>query len=318
MSFSRLGLEGYGVTDFDSDESESGVSVSQRVDPRFAIIAFPNLIDTASLSGGNWLSSLPVTNLQTRILQEVATSASVDPDDTQFTLNFERLRNVRAFAFANHNLSLSAQFRVTASLEADFDPLSYDSGWLDVWPIIYPYGSLAWEDESWWTGKYTEEEIAGSTWTRSIVLDENVLAQYWRVEFDDQSNAAGKVSIGRPFISSVWQPVRNMGTGTASLGMESRSIVSEALSGAEYFDRFQAPRIAQFTLPWMDTDEAMSRALEIMRRADIHGEILYIWDPTDTRHAIRRQFIGRLRKLSQIEYVEYELHSVAWEIKELL
>ena len=68
----------------------------------------------------------------------------------------------------------------------------------------------------------------------------------------------------------------------------------------------------------MNEVESMGRAFELARQAGVDQEVLYIWDPTDTVNALRRQFLGRLRTLSPIELPVWNLYSQAFEIKERL
>jgi hypothetical protein len=71
----------------------------------------------------------------------------------------------------------------------------------------------------------------------------------------------------------------------------------------------------------MTEDEAMSKAFEIQRLSGIDKEVVFMWNPTDTRHAIRRQYLGRLRKLEALEFPQayvdgQQAVQTAWEVKE--
>jgi hypothetical protein len=192
-----------------------------------------------------------------------------------------------------------------------------DSGWQDVWTVVYPSESLEWEDDNWWTGQYTSEEIEGYTTALIHLLESNIRARYWRVELDDTSNPDGYVEIGRLFIGSTWQPFKNMSYG-ASNAWETKTDVQEAIGGAEYFQRRTPFRIARFALNWMSENEGMANAFELQRRAGIDQEVLWIHDPDDTVHALRRRFLGRLRQLSAIEHPYPNTQSTGFEIKEVL
>jgi hypothetical protein len=199
----------------------------------------------------------------------------------------------------------------------DWYPYDYDSGWVDAWPIVYPYGALEWEDDNWWSRQYSDEERTGYTAGRTHVLPADVLAQYWRVDIADPLNPAGFVQLGRVFIGPAWQPSNNMSRG-ASLSWETGTEVQEAYSGAEFFGVKTPYRVARFSLDWLTESEGLSQAFELHRRAGIDKEVLFIFDPTDTIHALRRQFLGRLRQLSPIEFPYATVTKNAFEIKENL
>ena len=215
------------------------------------------------------------------------------------------------------DVSASPQGTLPAGYMDALQPATYDSDWLDVWPTVYPFGTLEWGDENWWSGKYTVDETEGYIAELAHILPADRYERWWRIEFDDQTNADGYIEIGRLFVGRVWQPKINMIYG-ASIGWETTTEARAAISGAEYFSDGINYRVQKFTLAHMDQDEAFSQAFELQRRAGISGEILWIHDPTDTVHALRRRFLARLRQLSPIEYPYPLTNSTAFELKELL
>lgn len=265
-----------------------------------AILAYGNRVDSATLSGGSWLATLPLTNLQDRRLGLVARSESTETADTQFDLDFGSTRLFRVIALVNHNLSLTAQYRIRLSNSADFSSSVADSGWTDVWPAVYPFGTEPWGSPRLWTGKPSAEDIEGYVAPIVYILPRTMNGQYIRVEIDDQDNDADYVQLGRAFAADGWQPEFNMAYG-ASLGYRNRTETQEALSGAKSFNVRTSPRITKIDLQIMGEDEAMARTFEIQRGVGISGEILFIWDPDDTVHALRRQYLATLTELSMIE-----------------
>jgi hypothetical protein len=285
------------------------------------MMGFPNRADKASLSGGSWMAGLPRANLQDRVIGRVARTANAALASTQFNMDMGPAGKARALSMRKHNMSLAAKYRLRATSDpanTEFSlPDSYDSGWQDVWPTVYPFGTLEWGDENWWSGKYTVDETEGYIAELVHILPADRYERWWRIEFDDQGNADGYIEIGRLFIGPVWQPNINMEYG-ASIGWETTTEARQAISGAEYFSDGINFRVQRFTLGCMDQDEAFSQAFELQRRAGISGEILWIHDPDDTVHALRRRYLARMRQLSAIDYPYYGANSTAFELKELL
>lgn len=281
------------------------------------IIAFPNLADEATLSGGTWSTGLPLANLQNRLLSRVARTANALAASTQFDTALVKDRPVRVLVLVGHNLSLAATYRIRGATTADFAAPVYDSGWLEAWPAVYDTLSLEWEDDRWWDGRLTGEDLAGYIRNLICVLPVAAIARYWRIEMSDTTNAAGYIEIGRLFVSGQWQPVINMSYGMG-LGYESNSLVEESIGGTEYFDKRKNNRVLKFGLDWLNHEDAHSRALEIQRQADIHGEIFVIPDADDSAHLLRRSFLGRLKTLSPIENPYYSTYKTAFEIKEII
>jgi hypothetical protein len=270
------------------------------------------------------LTSATTTKVGGYIGVSVSLGADVDftlriglPQMEQGAFATSPIKTTGAAVTRSADISVSPQGTLPAGYMDDLQPATYDSDWQDVWPTVYPFGTLEWGDENWWSGKYTTEEAEGYIAELVHILPADRYERWWRIEFDDQTNAAGFIEIGRLFIGPVWQPKINMEYG-ASIGWETTTEARQAISGAEYFSDGINFRVQRFTLGHMDQDEAFSQAFELQRRAGISGEILWIHDPDDTVHALRRRYLARMRQLSAIDYPYFGANSTAFELKELL
>lgn len=285
------------------------------------MLAWPNRADGAGLDQGAWVPSLPLGNMQNPVLGIRARSVDALPASTQFRANLGTPRAARVVTLGNHNMSLPARYRLRAASEPAFATPIYDSGWLPVNPGPVDWSDpdtwLDWEEDDFWAGGISVDDVSGYRATLVHVLPAPVRAQYWWVELDDSSNDAGHVEIGRLFVGPAWQPVHNVSYG-AGLGWVSRTDVAEAASGGEYFERRQAYRVFTGELAWMDTAEAMSRGFEFQRRLDLSGQFVFVYDGADALHKRRRAFLARLRQLTAIEHPYYDTHRMPVEIKEII
>ncbi len=279
------------------------------------LIGFPNRIDTSSLSGGSYAASLPITNLQNRIIGKVARTSDALLTSSIINIDLVSDKTVKVISVANHNLSLSALYRIRGSDVSDFSTNLVDTGWVVVWPAIYPSDTLDWEDSTYFTGQPTEDDLTGYTTNLIVVLDENTRARYWRIEFDDTTNSAGYIQYGRIFIGPVWEPLRGPEAGL-QMGWETATTLQTALSGTQYFQRRTPSRYVRFSLDTLTVDESLAKAFEMDRLAGIDLEVLWIQDSTDTTHALRRRWLGTLRNLSPIESPYSTYNKKAYEIKE--
>lgn len=287
------------------------------------LLAYGNRVSLGVLSGGGAVATMPLINLQDRQLGVKWRTPDLSPDSSKFYFSMPPKNLVKVAALANHSLSLDAQHRLRYSYtDATLNTFDYDTGWIDVWPAVYTTYELEFEEDNWWSGKYLEEDLVGYTHTLSVILPDAARPLYWRWEFSDMNNADGFVEAGRLFFAKAWQPIFNANFG-ATLGWQTGTDVQEAISGAEFFDVKTPFRVAQFKLDVMTEDEGLTGPFEIMRKMGVDGEILFMWDPTDTIHATRRQFLGRLRTLSPLEFPEGFINgafrtSVPMEVKELV
>jgi hypothetical protein len=256
------------------------------------MLGFPNIIESAALSSGSWQSTLPLNNLKDRVQAKVARSTDTALNSAKFVADFGSNKTVRALAIANHNFSTAAKVLIKGIVPGEE---LFNSGWIDVWPTGYVYTDYK--------------------WLFSFILPNDVDAQYWSVEIDDTTNPDGHIQFGRVFIGPAWQPEFNMSFGNG-VTWENSTDVQTTLGGVEYFNEKESLRVVNFSIDYLSEDEAMEGVFEIGRRAGVSKEVLYIYDADDTTHALRRRFIGRLRKLNPIEHPNIAQHTAAFEIKE--
>ena len=280
------------------------------------LLGYSNRIDSAILSGGAWSAGLPVTNLQTRILGQIARTADATNTSSVINIDFGVARNIQIASLVNHNISLFGRVVFSASSD-NFATTSYTSGEIEVWPAVYSSDDLEWEDESWWTGTYTAEDTEGYTTNITHIIPLLAYYRYWRISILDDTNPDGFIQLGRVFLGSAWQPTRDAEVGLG-LGWETLTTVQKALSGTKYFQHRSPYRVTKFTLNVIDLDEAMNKALEIDKLMVIDGEVMFVQDTNDTIHAMRRRYLGTMRELNLIEFPYVGLGKKAYTIEEII
>ncbi|MEW9586239.1 hypothetical protein [Paraburkholderia sp. DGU8] len=277
------------------------------------LLAYPNLTDGATLSGGSWQA--PLTNLQDRRLARVARTTDCTTPNTQFAIDLGKDRKLQVVSLVSHNMSTQGQWRVLTGDDPTFVTNKYDSGWQVAWPVVYPFGTLEWEDDNWWECTISQDARAGYPGILLDLLPSIVLARYVKVLFSDAANAAGYLQFGRLFLSPGWQPANNMSYG-ASFNWETDTKVARSLGGTPYFDRKNPRRVDKFSLGFLSDAEAKATVFEMQRTLGMDGELLVAWDPGDALNLIRQSFVGRMRALNPIATVFLNNNSNAFEIEE--
>lgn len=286
-------------------------------------LGFPNRIDTSALSGGSWLSTLPLNNIKNRLLARVARSTDATFESTQIVIDLGQPRKIDVIGLVNHNISLGGKIIFEASNDEDFETIRYTlevDAWQGVADGQWLIDTLEWENDNYWTGTLSQEEIEGFTSISISLMQMSSPSRYWRIRIEDNQNPDDFVQVGRIFIGPGVQPLINYSYG-ATLGFETSTGVEQSLSGAEFFDIREPVRVFRFILEHMKDDEAYANFLEMTRRAGIHGEILVIPDPDQPLQAIRKNFIGRMRTLNPLEQTMWMddgvSNAMSFEIKEL-
>lgn len=288
------------------------------------LFLFPNLSDQrrgarpgATLSGPIW--PLPLSNMQERELSLVARSQSDLPAATWFDVAFDAFGEIRAVVLVNHNLSVTARWKITAWDDdgSYFQPTYQWEG--DVYPSVgYPETTL-FERDNWFDQKPLAGDIEGLTQNAIHVLPGPSYARHWRIEILDEGNEAGFVEIGRLWMATGWQPSRNPAYG-AALRYEDETTFEKALSGAEFADEREPFRVFNIAFPFLPDQEALDQALGLKRRAGTKGELFYIHRPDDGPNLTTLSFLCRLRVLNAWEQVAAfdGRAAIAFELKELM
>ena len=238
-----------------------------------------NLLDLATLSGGNWQSTLPRANLQLRELYKIARSATAANADTKFTATFANPVTAQHFALGRTNMTPGgALVRLTVLDPADDVTVLFQSAWQAV------------SAES--RARYNVDWIYAHTTA--------LTSRIWTFEIDDDSNAAGFVDVARGWLGPTFQPSINYDVAGNGLGVVDPTIVEEAIGGAEDADERPRRRTFRFLLDRQEEDVGMDLYDMILEKG-IWGEWLIDPKPIGSSHRYKFAMIGRLRELSDLE-----------------
>lgn len=275
------------------------------------ILSYPNLANICTYDGGDWLGSLPVSNLATVSMSEVARTADADLASTTFRVDIGSARLLRCFALINHNLSPSARWRVAVGSSPGTSNI-YDSGMVKVWRMEFD-NLFAWESVSWWTTS-SPDDYYRSPFMALIVADDFYEARHITVEIDDQDNADGYIQIGRFFTGGGFQPALNPRYGVQD-SWRDLSDIDQSESGELWAVERRRLRAASFFLQWLTPAET-AYIHDMQRRLGTIGDVLYVPYPDDLGESQRYGFLGRLADLSAIEYPYFMQRSTGFRIEE--
>jgi len=280
-------------------------------------IGYPNRIDAATLSGGSWLASLPLSNIKDRRLSRLARSSGDAIAQATINIDLGSAKRVGAFALITHNISAIGKVRLRGDDDAGFASPLYDSGWINCYPSgVIPEALLEWEEDNFWLGTVSSNAIAGYQSPYIHILAAKPVLRYWRVEIDDTLNSDTYIQIGRIFIGDTWTTEFNYSYGSG-LGNEDTTEIESSLGGEEYFDIRKKYRVHKITLQYLNDDEGYARFTDMQRLAGVSGEILLVPDSTDSTNGFRRNFLGRMRSLSPLVDSNLSYKSADLEIKEV-
>lgn len=288
------------------------------------VLAYPNYVDadpafySVSFDGGAWEPNAPLTNLRQRLLIKRARSINCALSSTRFWVDLGAPRDVRVIAIPYLVASRETLIRVRAFATQDETGTALvDTGWTELFPVVYALGDLPFGHPSFFDGRVTPEDAAVFPMPFVHVLDEQVNAEWWLFEIDDTASTTGHIEVPKVFLAPGWQPSLYMKIG-ANQVFETQTTVQEAYGGAEFYDVQAGRRVFRFGFDYLPQNEALTWAGDMQRRLGVHGQLFFIYDPDDTIHLHRRSFLARMRALSPLEYAVYGRNSATYELSEVI
>jgi hypothetical protein len=275
------------------------------------VLAWPNRVGAATtVSGGSW--SIAAQNVATADITQVARSTNATEAATQMRLALDAARNIRVVSMVNHNLSATAQWRVTIGTTAGASDL-HDSGWLAVWSMTFD-SWIEWEAATWWSGAGLDEYLR-APFPVVHMLDDAVTAQHFSIYIRDVTNADGWVQLGRAFAGDAIQPTYNMSYGLSD-EIDDLSDITRAESGAVWTTDRRRLRRVSLVLDWLTDDEG-AYLHEMMRVLGRTGEVLYYPYPDEPGRSQQYGFLGRLMEMSALEYPYHRVRRLPLRIQEV-
>lgn len=286
-----------------------------------ALIGFGNRANDGVLSLGSFQPTLPLTNLQDRLLGIQARSVSLNPEHTRFLFDLGKELPWRTVGLCGHNFGIDGTVKFVAGnglfTGTGFSEEVWNTGVMEAWPPVTFMENLNFEDENVFEGQYTKEERTNYNWHFIKSAPQEIYARYLYCEINDLTNEAGYIQIGRLFVGRSWQFEINMDYG-ASIGWTDPTEYQESIGGVKFFDPQTPFRTAVFELSYMNENEGYGKAFDIDRLSGTHGEVIFQYNPDDTLHALRRQYLGHFKDLNPLSNPKLNLFAKSYAIEELL
>jgi len=286
------------------------------------VLLYEIFSDQAILSGGSW--QLPLSNLQTADIAQVARSTNAANSSTIINFNLGSIQPIGGVAFGPANLSPGATWRLRLYSNAAMTVLTYDSGLLTVTGEVINWADpnqwLDWENPGFWNGVadyLSFNELPQFNYHIIPVASAGLATQqYGKIEIFDTGNANGYAEIGRLAVARAFRPTHNYD------GNELTIIplvdVEESLGGKrDYWER-GLRRSFRMTWPRLPQSELFDQVLRLMIRSSISKHVFVVPDPDDTSYGKRRSFLATMSKIPAIQQLVLDEGTTGVDLEEVL
>ena len=192
--------------------------------------------------------------------------------------------------------------------------------WEDIFSIIYPYGSLPWWNSSVFTGKPSEDDRLTLPFP-VIKTFRAIVARYWRYEIDDEGNRPwdqANLQLPYLFIGNGYQPSVNPSYQGTSLDFITESNVDRTIGGRRIVGVEPTARKFVASFQSIGKNESFLQAFDTQWLNSLDDEMLFIFDPDDTKLMHRRAFLATLEKKRPITFPFFNHNDFNIEIVEVL
>jgi len=262
-------------------------------------------VPAATLSGGDWLTAMPLENLRSRFLREAARVASLDPAAGVIRVVFDKPRLIQCAALLGITCSSQATVRVVGYDDAACTQphAGADTGVQPLFPRYRDTASLPFEAPNWWTGQPTAEDLARIARTWFHQMDRPRYCRAWEISISDPSNPAGYFDVGQVILAPIFQTKVNFLYGS-SHGWQTRTQLSCAKGGTAFAD-YQPPyRAASLQVQHLSKAEA-HQLLGIKSRMGIDRSFFCCLDPSDAQYRQLLSFRARFAALSMRQWATF-------------
>lgn len=272
------------------------------------ILGYRNWADGATLAGGSWQTTWPLTNMQDIELALVARSSDATSGSTLVTIDLGSAKAIRLVAITGHNFGATATIRVRAAAT---------SGDVTAAPAVDTTQNV-------WLGSNTPTTNTGQngdpihTPCALVILSAAQSYRYWRVDIADTGNADGYIEIG---YLQLWEAIEfALGISIGpTLAPETSTIDAQTIGLKKIFDRRDSLRTYRCVTDNLTEAEA-DVILDIVRERDLDQPMFIIPDPSpaDTGRLFRRAFLCRMRSLSALDQPYFDAERAAWDLEEVV
>lgn len=267
--------------------------------------------DAAIYTNGGWAPTLPLANILTDDVQQVARSRSANPADTQFRGDLGGPTPVNAF-WLRAGFSKTARVRFAVSNTPSGGPYLADSGWMQAVELISTFGVDPWGVFEWGGAYDPAAYPAGPEIYWQMPGDDPVVGQYLWCWIDDQQHPLGFVDIGRFMAGAAWSPPHNMNYG-ASIDTIPLRQPKRTQGGLKLKPKGPQYRELALTFEHIPVGVANTVFAGVNHRLSNSGTFLAVYDPDgDPAYRYRRTIFGSLKTPGRI--VETSFGRCSWAI----
>lgn len=274
----------------------------------------PTVTVTPMVTGSGWLD---LQLLQGEVLSEMARYPGVNPANTKFVIDLGTERGMRILAVPFHNARPGDTARMRLASDAGLTNILLDSGSIEFFQEVYPYGTLEWGRVEWLDGRLTPEQAAGRMPPWIYIASEPVIGRYLEVSFDFSDNSDGYVDVGQIVASPSITPAYNASYGCNPPFPRDPSTKTRLRGGPQFADKQRPYLYTKMQLDWLSGDELYGQFFEFVRDYGVTRPFFFIFDSDAPIAQLQKQaFMATAERLGDPTLAYHDVNRLDIEISQ--
>jgi hypothetical protein len=274
----------------------------------------PTVTVTPTVTGAGWLD---LNLLQGEVLSEMARYPGVNPAATKFVIDLGTERDMRILAIPFHNARPGDTARIRVASDAGLTDILLDTGSVEFFQEVYPWGALEWGRVEWSDGRLTPEQAAGRMPPWIYIAPEPIIGRYLEVSFDFSGNPDGYVDVGQIVASPSITPAYNVSYGCTPPFPRDPSTKTRLRGGPQFADKQRKYLYTRMQLDWLSGDELYGQFYELVREYGVTKPIFFIFDSDAPAVTLYKQsFMALIERVGDPALAYHDVNKLEIEISQ--
>lgn len=291
------------------------------------VLGYDDRAKNAIFSGGSWLSTAPLSNVQTDDIQQAAISSDATAASSIMNIDLGETKQVGMFVIGPVNLTEGAgSYRIRSYSDSGYTTPVYDTGTVvitgDVVDWSDPDDWLEWEDVNFWSGILPSSVAELPLYIIDVIPISQIsetTQQWFKIELVDADNVDGRISVGAVRLFETLRPSLNYAPDGNEFSFEWLTDAVESLGGTKKYWRRGRKRRLRVNWPLLNETELFSDFFLVGLKSGISQQVFVVPEEDDTAdYKRRRAFLATLTQSPPIAQAAAGYGSTSFDLEEVI
>lgn len=291
------------------------------------VLGYNDRAKDAIFSGGSWLATAPLSNVQTDDIQQAAISSDATAASSIMNIDLGEAKKVGMFVVGPVNLTEGAgSYRIRSYSDSAYTTQVYDTGTVVITGDVVDWSDsndwLEWEDVNFWSGILPSSVSELPLYIIDVVPLAQIAEttqQWFKIELVDADNVDGRISVGAVRLFESLRPSLNYAPDGNEFSFEWLTDAVESLGGTKKYWRRGRRRRLRVNWPLLDEAELFSDFFLVGLKSGISQQVFVVPEEDDSAdYKRRRAFLATFSQSPPIAQAAAGYGSTSLDLEEVI